>query len=221
MGRLVRSRRLARWCCLAVVALTCPACAGPPQPTATPRPTAVATPPVTRRATATPGPICPLFRSGGLGLSRRQWEARAGAPLTTAVEGRAGGPSSMAPEITVGSYRAPNGTYEVRFADDILFSVRYQWAQGAALSLDEARARMRPLLPEDAEYLQAQESPRGRTLREGYRSTLLGFALARRGCDDATPATGSVRGVPINVYFSRREGSDLFDSVALEAFIGG
>lgn len=174
-------------------------------------------------AAASP-PGCLPFQSAGLGLSRQQWEARVGPPTAVRSEGRPGGAGSQAPDIVSASYPAPRGTYEVRFADGLLFLVRYQLDEGVTLSLDEAHALVRPLLPGDAQLLRQAEFQDGKLLREGYGSASLAFELARRagsrieGC--ALPG-GIEHGVPINVVYARQDGGLVTGSISLEMFIGG
>ncbi len=161
---------------------------------------------------------------GGLGLTREQWEARVGGPITATQEGRAGGPGSQASDIVAASYPAPRGTYEVRFADGILFLVRYQLDEGVSLSLDEARALIRPLLPADAQRLGHAESRDGMLLRENYGSASLAFELGRRAGERfercALPEQ-LPHGMPINVVYARQDGGLVAGSIGLEMFLGG
>ncbi len=180
----------------------------------------ITTPPVAP-ALATPSQCAP-FRSEGLGLTREQWEARVGRPITTTHEGRAGGPGSQAPDIVTASYPAPRGIYEVRFADGILIGIRYRLDKGVTLSLDETGALIKPLLPADAEFVNRSE--RGATLQEGYGSVSLAFELGRLAgsrVESCALPEGIEHGVPIIVNYALQDGGLVYDTIDFGFFVGG
>ncbi len=173
------------------------------------------------RGIPAPSP-CPAFQSAGLGLTREQWEARVGPPIAARSEGRPGGPGSQAPELVVASYRVPRGTYEAQFADGVLFGIRYRLDGGVALSLDEARRLIAPLLPADATLLGS--SADGTAFRESYRSPSLVFQLGRLAgsrVEDCTLPAGLSQGVPIIVSYARQDGGLVSGTIEFGFLVGG
>lgn len=127
----------------------------PPAPTAADRsapasapttPPAPTTAPTDAPATATPNPE-PGYASGALGLGRPAFEARFGPPTREAP----GGIVFYGPELSV------------IFLDGTVWQIERSWGDGP-VSLDEARAAARALLPADAALVETSTSPAGATV---------------------------------------------------------
>lgn len=167
---------------------------------------------------ATPTP-CPRLQSAGLGLTRERWEARVGQPIA-ATSTRPNGGVHPPRSITVALYHAPLGRYEARFADGILGAIHYQLAEGVALTLDEARAAIAPLLPADATLTARTEADWGTLIREQYRSTTLTTAPAGQGGGqgrDCPPPEGARPGTSIAVVYALGEHGLVAGSIGLLA----
>jgi hypothetical protein len=100
-------------------------------PTPTPPPPSVAATPTVR-----PG----LFRSGGIGLTRDEWEGAHGQP---------------AREIG-GRVEYDGGRFLVSFRDGKIARVERVWGAGSPVLLDAARIESRGLLPRDARFVRTR-----------------------------------------------------------------
>lgn len=134
-----------------------------PSPTVTRPPSATMTSTATATRRVTTAPTAPPFVSGGIGLTRQEWERRHGSPtiiydhyLQTTYEG---------------------GAYVVEFDNGRVWSITRRWPRGAAPLLRDALAEGVRLLPADATQYYSYTT-RGNTLRGPgggvyYRSPML------------------------------------------------
>lgn len=166
------------------------------------------TPTPGRRAPTTPQvaphATCVPLVSVGLGLTRAEWERRVGAPVAGRVE-----TGDTYGGYTEATYDARKGRrYEVTFQDDRVVSIGYRLGRGEALSLREARALVRPLLPNDLDEVRkaavVRWPGRGKVRDEVYLSRSLLEAASDRygyGGPCVLPGMEKVRGMPIAVTY--------------------
>jgi hypothetical protein len=117
-----------------------------PAPTEAPRPTEPPAP--TEAPTAVPEPL----ESGGLGLTRTQWEAKHGSGT----------------KETLG-YSYDGGAYVVSYQADpagneTAWDIEQRWSEAGALSMDEARLASKMLIPQDSVFVRTYTSQGGRTV---------------------------------------------------------
>ncbi len=129
-----------------------------PKPTKTPRPTRTPRPTKTPRPTATP--TVPVLRSGGLGLTVEEWEARYGPGVETQL-----------------GWMLYRDTWEVAPLGDHIMHIERLYSE--SVSVPFAQGNAGPMLPADATLVQTY-SPEGRpeALVELYESPSLAAQLA-------------------------------------------
>ena len=147
-----------------LVAVGTPVRTPTPPPTRTVGRSARATPRPTNPTEAAPTEIpSPTGQIAGIGLSRLDWEA---------AHGQA--------EAQVGEFLFyENGSYIAAFENGRMRHLTWTWQRGRPASVRAARARIAPLLPDDADLIRVESSRRGRvielyetkTLKEVFRST--------------------------------------------------
>jgi len=154
-----------------------------------------AAPPGIARGATTP---TPAFRSGGLGLSRHDWEAKHGKGVTP-TSGSASG--SLA--VSVWAYEFYGGVekpgavakYLVTYwgndqRNGNVWNISYQWDDGQEGTMAEARALSRSLLPADAAFVRSGTDQQGDPM-DVYSSHSL---VARYDASDADPWGGGPPG---------------------------
>jgi hypothetical protein len=87
------------------------------------------------------------YASGGLGLSRTDWERAHGSPT----------------QNIGGMINYEGNKYTVTFADDNASYIEYTWGDRNAVTLDDARLQAKLLVPSDAKLVRAYTPREGRT----------------------------------------------------------
>jgi hypothetical protein len=161
---------------------------GYPGPLQSPTPTNEATPTSEPDALASPTPedeasAASSISSGGLGLSREDWEVFYGEPTGSTGE-----------FVEYG-----NGAYRVKFTPNVLSYIEHDIQQEfgieSAVSLEEAQAMSEIFMPDDSEMVLTQQPTEDPpyVVLEIYESTWLSERLPITSWGDAEPGTFTVR----------------------------
>lgn len=123
---------------------------------------------------AQPSPPKPPFNSGGLGLSKEQWEQVAGQPTRNSIFTEYAG-----------------GRLVVGFMDGNVWHLERVWRPGEAVELEAARAEARPYLPADATLVQSVDRGDGRII-DVYASTSLSSRYTTTAWNSGKPGTFAI-----------------------------
>jgi hypothetical protein len=150
-----------------------------PAATATPAPP-IGTPTATPLSISTPPPI---GKSGGLGLSRGDWETKYGKP----------GKDSL------GFIDYVSGKYVTKYRDDAVDYLERHWGDQGAVTMDAARTESKALIPTDASLVKTYTATGGRTV-DLYTSNSLVDRFKVGPGPYGNPWTGSDPGTFIVLY---------------------
>ena len=107
---------------------------------AAPAPPAAPSPTTPSATAATPTRRAGIFRSGGLGLTREEWERLHGAPSRETDE----------------AVEYENGRFVVAFRDGRVARLTRVWGEQSPALLDAARIESRTFLPRDARFVRSR-----------------------------------------------------------------
>ena len=120
-------------------------------------------------------PAVPSFASGGLGLTRTEWENAHGQPSRTGI-----------------FLEYDGGRLVVGLLESNVWHIERVWMRGDAASLDAAREDARAYLPSDATQTQSLDRGDGRII-DVYTSALLGSRFGASSWNGGKPGTFSIQ----------------------------
>lgn len=120
-------------------------------------------------------PAAPSFASGGLGLTRAEWEKSHGQPSQSSI-----------------FLEYDGGRLVVGLLEGNVWHMERVWMRGDAVSLDNARNEARAYLPEDAEQVQSFDRGDGRIV-DVYRSASLNGRFSSTAWNGGKAGTFSIQ----------------------------